>query len=83
MSCIVKLESLKIKMPRYEAVTTIEQEIQDHGLDHVLGLGRGVLNVESLSEQLEIPVDEPEGARTTLGFINELEEVGSNGYEHS
>ncbi len=68
-------------MPRYEAVTTIEQEIQDHGLDHVLGLGRGVLNVESLSEQLEIPVDEPEGARTTLGFINELEEVGSNGYE--
>lgn len=66
-------------MPRYE--TTIEQEIKDNGLDHVLSLGRNVLNVERLSEQLENPVDEQEGARTTLSFIRELDEAGSNGYE--
>lgn len=66
-------------MARYE--TTIEQEIKDHELDHVLGLGRGVLNVERLSEQFENPVDEQEGARTTLSFVRELDEAGSNGYE--
>lgn len=66
-------------MARYE--TTVEQEIKDHELDHILGLGRGVLNVEQLSEHLEQPVDDQEEGRVTLGFIRELDEAGSNGYE--
>lgn len=66
-------------MARYE--TTVEQEIKDHKLDHILGLGRGVLNAEQLQEELNIPVDEGESTRATLSFIRELDEAGSNGSE--
>lgn len=67
-------------MTKYE--TTVEQETEDHGLDHVLGLGRGVLNIEQLSKELECPVDDCESARENIfNFIHELDEAGSNGYE--
>ncbi len=45
-------------MPRHNE-TTIEQEIIDHGLDRVLGFGRGVLNIEGLAGEVKrLPSEE-------------------------
>lgn len=66
-------------MVRYE--TTVQQEIRDHDLDHILGFGRGVISAERLSEHLEWAADEQLWARTTLEFIRDLDTVGSNGNE--
>ena len=61
-------------MSRYE--TTVEQEINDHGLGHVLGLGRGVLKVGRLSEDLE----RREDVDATIDFISEIDQAGSSGH---
>lgn len=63
-------------MPKEQ--TTLEQEIKDHDLEHILGLGRGILDVERLSEQSESHQDEEHAVRTTLSFVRELDETGSN-----
>lgn len=62
-------------MAKYE--TTVEQNIQDHELDHILGLGRGVFNVARLSEEIESQTNEDTALETTTGFIRELDGVGS------
>lgn len=68
-------------MPHYETVTeAVEQEIKDHGLEHMLGRGRGVIRAERLAEQLDVeraPVSE------VLRFIADEDEyqAGSGGYE--